>query len=98
VERLVAGSANPIRRQAKNCVNLASAPCVLGAPRYVPLGVDGSLGFGSSSNAISWMRESAPRVGKEGNISNLSLLGGTLVTDPPASSSVVETPLVVHHP
>ena len=72
-----------------------------------------SLGFGSSSNAMSWMRESAPRVDKEGNISNLSLLGqysaanfdagadshgGTLVTDPPASSSVVETPLVVHHP
>jgi hypothetical protein len=72
-----------------------------------------SLGFGSSSNAMFWMRESAPRVGKEGNISNLSLLGqysaanfyvgadshgGTLVTDPPASSSVVETPLVVHHP
>jgi hypothetical protein len=70
----------------------------------VPLGVDGSLGFGSSSNAMSWMRESAPRVDKEGNISNLSLLGqysaanfnvgadrhgGTLVTDPPASSSVV---------
>jgi autotransporter passenger strand-loop-strand repeat protein len=76
-----------------------------------------SLGFGSSSNAISWMRASswadAPRVAKEGNIANLSLLGqysaanfnagadshgGTLITDPPASSSVVETPLVVHHP
>jgi hypothetical protein len=76
-----------------------------------------SIGFGSSSNAMSWMRESsgadAPRVYKEGNISNLSLLGqysaanfspggdghgGTLLTDPPASSSVVETPLVVHHP
>jgi hypothetical protein len=23
--------------------------------------------------------------------------GGTLITDPPPSSSVVETPLVVHH-
>jgi hypothetical protein len=23
---------------------------------------------------------------------------GTLITDPPASSSVVQTPLVVHHP
>jgi hypothetical protein len=76
-----------------------------------------SLGFGSSSNAMPWMRESsgtdAPRVDKEGNISNLSLLGqysaanfnagadghgGTLITDPPASSSMVETPLVVHHP
>jgi hypothetical protein len=76
-----------------------------------------SLGFGSSSNAMSRMRESsgadAPRVDKEGNISNLSLLGqysaanfnagadshgGTLVTDPPASTFVVETPLVVHHP
>jgi hypothetical protein len=76
-----------------------------------------SLGFGSSSNAMSWMRKlseaDAPRIDKEGNISNLSLLGqysaanfktgadshgGTLVTDPAASSSVVETPLVVHRP
>jgi hypothetical protein len=76
-----------------------------------------SLGFGPPSSGMSWMREpsgaDAPRVGKEGNIFNLSLLGqysaanfnagadshgGTLLTDPPASSSVVETPLVVHHP
>jgi hypothetical protein len=55
----------------------------------------------------------APGVEKQGNISNLSLLGqysaanfdagadshgGALITDPPTSSSVVETPLVVHHP
>jgi hypothetical protein len=66
---------------------------------------------------MSWMRETsgadAPRGDKEGNISNLSLLGqysaanfnagadshgGTLFAYPPASSSVVETPLVAHHP
>jgi hypothetical protein len=54
----------------------------------------------------------APGVDKGGDISNLTLLGqysaanfnagadghgGTLFTDPPASSSVAQTPLVVHH-
>jgi hypothetical protein len=77
-----------------------------------------SLGFGSSSSAMSWMREAsgagagAPGLDKGGNIFNLTLLGqysaanfnagadghvGTLITDPPASSSVVQTPLVVLH-
>jgi hypothetical protein len=53
----------------------------------------------------------APGVDKGGNIFNLTLLGqyganfspgrdvhgGTLITDPPASSSVAQTPLVAHH-
>jgi hypothetical protein len=76
-----------------------------------------SLGFGSSSSAMSWMRETsgaaaaAPEVDKGGGIFNLTLLGqyganfssgaeghgGTLITHPPASSSVAETPLVAYH-
>jgi hypothetical protein len=72
-----------------------------------------SLGFGSSSSATSWGAEAgAPAVDKEGNAFNLTLLGqyatanfnagadghgGTLITDPPGSSSVTQTPLVVHH-
>ena len=71
-----------------------------------------SLGFGSSSNAMSWgANAGAPGVDK-GGIFNLTLLGqyaaanfnagadgydGPLITDPPASSSLVQTPLVVHH-
>jgi hypothetical protein len=54
----------------------------------------------------------APGVDKGGNMFNLSLLGqysaanfnagavghvGTLITDPPASSSVAQTPLIAHH-
>jgi hypothetical protein len=63
-----------------------------------------SLGFGPSSSG------GAPGVHKEGNIFNLSLLGqyatnfsagdglgGTMITDPPASSSVAQTPLVAYH-
>jgi len=72
-----------------------------------------SLGFGSSSSAMSWMQEAfwAPVVDKGGNTFNLTLLGqysaanfntgdgygGSLITDPPGSSSVAQTPLVVHH-
>jgi hypothetical protein len=72
-----------------------------------------SLGFGSSSSAMSWgANAGAPGVDKGGNTFNLTLLGqysaanfnagadghvGTLITDPPASSSVAQTPLVVHH-
>jgi hypothetical protein len=77
-----------------------------------------SLGFGSPSSAISWMRETsradagAPGVDKGGNTFNLTLLGqysvanfsagmnargATMITDPAASSSVVQTPLVAHH-
>jgi hypothetical protein len=73
-----------------------------------------SLGFGSSSSAMSWgTNPGAPGVDKGGNIFNLALLGqyaaanfsagvdgdgATMITDPPASSSVVQTQLVVHHP
>jgi hypothetical protein len=78
-----------------------------------------SLGFGSPSSAMSWVREAtrpdaggAPGIDKGGNTSDLVLLGqcsaanfnagadgylGTLITDLPASSSVAQTPLVVHH-
>jgi len=72
-----------------------------------------SLGFGSSSSATSWGAEAgAPAVDKEGNAFNLTLLGqyaaanfnagaeghlATLITDPPGSSSVAQTPMVVHH-
>jgi hypothetical protein len=71
-----------------------------------------SLGFGSSSSAMSWgANAGAPGVDKGGNTFNLTLLGqyganfshgadgrgGTLITDPPASSSVAQTPLVAHH-
>jgi hypothetical protein len=76
-----------------------------------------SLGFGSSSSAMSWMRETsgadaaAQEVDKGVAIFNLTLLGqyganfssgaeghgGTLITHPPASSSVAETPLVAYH-
>jgi autotransporter passenger strand-loop-strand repeat protein len=75
-----------------------------------------SLGFGSSSGAMSWMQQ-APRADPgapgKGDIFNLSVLGqyaaasfsggmdghgATMITDPHASSSVVQTPLVVHHP
>jgi autotransporter passenger strand-loop-strand repeat protein len=71
-----------------------------------------SLGFGSSSSATSWRANAgAPGVDKGGNTFNLTLLGqyaaanfnagadghvGTLITDPPASSSVAQTPLVAH--
>jgi autotransporter passenger strand-loop-strand repeat protein len=75
-----------------------------------------SLGFGSSANAMSWMRENsgtdtgAAGVAKGGDIFNLTLLGqyganfgpgadghgGTLITDPPASNSEAQTPLVAH--
>jgi hypothetical protein len=70
-----------------------------------------SLGFGLSSSAMSWMRETsgAPGVEKGGTI--LTLLGqyganftqgtdghgGTLIINLPASGSVVQTPLVQHH-
>jgi len=72
-----------------------------------------SLGFDSSSNSRSWGADSgAPGVDKGGNTFNLTLLGqyaaanfnaedghvGTLITDPPGSNSVVQTPLVAHHP
>jgi autotransporter passenger strand-loop-strand repeat protein len=73
-----------------------------------------SLGFGASSSAVSWgPTAGAPDVDKGGNTFNLTLLGqyaaanfsagmdghgGTLNTDPAASSSVVQAPLVVHHP
>jgi hypothetical protein len=73
-----------------------------------------SLGFGSSSSATSWRANAgAPGVDKGGNTFNLTLLGqyaaanfnagadghgATMITDPAASSSVVQTPLVVHHP
>jgi hypothetical protein len=74
-----------------------------------------SLGFGSSSSAISWMPGAdagVPGVDKGGSVFNLTLLGqyganfspgadghgGTPIIDPPASSSVVQAPLVVHHP
>jgi hypothetical protein len=72
-----------------------------------------SLGFGPSSTAISWGADAGrPGVEKGGNTFNLALLGqysaanfktgadghgGTLITDPPESSSVIQTPLVVHH-
>jgi hypothetical protein len=72
-----------------------------------------SLGFGSSSSATSWRANAgAPGVDKGGNTFNLTLLGqyaaanfnagadghgGTLITDPSASSSVAQTPLVAHH-
>jgi hypothetical protein len=72
-----------------------------------------SLGFGSSSSATSWGADAgAPGVDKEGNAFNLILLGqyaaanfnagadghgGSLITDPPASSPVAQTSLVVHH-
>jgi autotransporter passenger strand-loop-strand repeat protein len=72
-----------------------------------------SLGFGSSSSAMSWgANAGAPGVDKGGNTFNLTLLGqysaanfnagadghgGSLITDPPASSSVAQTPLVAHH-
>jgi len=65
------------------------------------------------SSPMSWgANAGAPGVDKGGNTFNLTLLGqysaanfnagadghvGTLITDPPASSSVVQTPLVVHH-
>jgi hypothetical protein len=52
----------------------------------------------------------APGVDKGGNTFNLTLLGqysaanfnggdghGPMITDPPASSSLAQTPLVVHH-
>jgi hypothetical protein len=60
---------------------------------------------------MSWgANAGTPGVDKGANIFNLTLLGqyganfdagadghgGTLITDPPASSSVVQTPLVVH--
>jgi hypothetical protein len=70
-----------------------------------------SLGFGSSSSAMG--ANAGARGGdKGGNTFNLTLLGqysaanfnagadghvGTLITDPPGSSSVAQTPLVVHH-
>jgi hypothetical protein len=69
-----------------------------------------SLGFGSSP--VPWgTNAGAPGVDKGGNTFNLTLLGqysaanfnagadghvGTLITDPPDSSSVIQTPLVVH--
>jgi hypothetical protein len=72
-----------------------------------------SLGFGSSSSATSWgTNAGAPAVDKGGVAFNLTLLGqyaaanfnagaqghlATLITDPPASSSVAQTSLVVHH-
>jgi hypothetical protein len=71
-----------------------------------------SLGFGSSSSAMSWGADAgAPGVDKGGNTFNLTLLGqyaanfdasadghgGPLIADPPASSSVDQTALVVHH-
>jgi hypothetical protein len=72
-----------------------------------------SLGFGSPSSAMSWgTNPGAPGVDKGGNTSNLTLLGqysaanfnagaeghlATLITDPPGSSSVDQTPLVAHH-
>jgi autotransporter passenger strand-loop-strand repeat protein len=72
-----------------------------------------SLGFGSSSSAMSWVRPDAggaPAVDTEGNAFNLTLLGqysaanfnaagdsGTLIIDPPASSTVAQTPLLAHH-
>jgi autotransporter passenger strand-loop-strand repeat protein len=70
-----------------------------------------SLGFGSSTIATPWI-PGTPGLDKGGNTFNLTLLGqyaaanfnagaddhgGTLITDPPASSSVVQTPLVAHH-
>jgi hypothetical protein len=73
-----------------------------------------SLGFGSPSSAMSWgANAGAPGADKGGNTFNLTLLGqyaaanfnagadghgATMITDPAASSSVVQTPLVVHHP
>jgi hypothetical protein len=72
-----------------------------------------SLGFGSSSSTMPWRQEAslAPGVDKGGNTFDLTLLGqysaatfnagdahlGTFITDPPASSSMAQTPLVVHH-
>jgi hypothetical protein len=71
-----------------------------------------SLGFGSSSSAMSWGANAGARGIDKGGTFNLTLLGqyaaanfnagadghgGPLITDPPASSSVVQTPLVVHH-
>jgi hypothetical protein len=72
-----------------------------------------SLGFDSSSSATSLgANAGAPGVDKGGNSFNLTLLGqyaaanfnagadghvGVLITDLPASSSAVQTPLVVHH-
>jgi hypothetical protein len=69
-----------------------------------------SLGFSSSSRSMPWGAD-APGVDKGGNTFNLTLLGqyaaanfntgadghgGSLITDP-TSSSVPQTPLVVHH-
>jgi hypothetical protein len=66
-----------------------------------------SLGFGSSSDAMSWTQEASA-----GKTFNLTLLGqyaaanfnagadghgGTLITDPPGSGSVVQAQLVAHH-
>jgi autotransporter passenger strand-loop-strand repeat protein len=71
------------------------------------------LGFGSSSSTMSWgANAGAPGVDKGGKTFNLTLLGqyaaanfnagtdshgGSLITDPPGSTSVAQTPLVVHH-
>jgi hypothetical protein len=71
-----------------------------------------SMGFDSSSSdwTIAASRVDATAVNRGGNIFNLTLLGqysaanagadghvGTLITDPSASSSVAQTPLVAHH-
>jgi autotransporter passenger strand-loop-strand repeat protein len=70
-----------------------------------------SLGFGSSFSTMPWMQEtsgtdrSAPGVDKAHPAravwrqfqSGRGRPRGTSITDPPASSSVAQTPLVAHH-